>query len=206
MEANEFPKDISAIDAVADAIMVAYAQQFKKRNYEFYDHGPGNNLGFLLHEATSGGCYDSSVNMLSFLTEKYKGTIDNAFILISHDFNSDTDIGKKGQLFHAYAVILGDDGYWYAASPANHDSTKKNAYALEMIREKSLKSVLKRIRDRDKGSWPTPSEISKLLKSGDYQNPSLDLNSHKLHYFEIEQIHGRVNGVMMDLESKAKIN
>lgn len=198
MEHAEIPEGISALDAVADAIMVAYAGQLKRRNYDFYKYRPESDLDALLHKATSGWCYDSSVNMLYFLTGKYKKVFDTAFLLTSWDFDSKSLIRQKDQFIHTYAVIHGKDKFWYAASPSNHDSNKKKSYAFEMIRGNSLESILKEIQKRDGGYWPTSTEINEQLSGGKYHAPETDLDEHTLRAFDIQRKGQKVDGIMIE--------
>lgn len=187
MEKSEIPNGVSTIDAVADAMMVAYAQQTKRLNYSFFNSAVNaDNSEHFFTEATKNKCAFASFDTIYYLAVKYPKYIKRTFLLSSDDFKKDSRIWQKGQYFHMYAVIEGKDGFWYAASPANHETDEKNSYALEMIREESLQKILDKIKNRDGGNWPTVSQIKEALNGGLYRQPSAIVKENVLKVFEIK--------------------
>ncbi len=206
METQENIKDLSTLDAIADAVMFAYAQGPKRRDYRLFSTSVNkDNSEYLFESTTANMCAVASIDMLFFMTSKYPKFMKTAFLLTNYDFDKDSRISKNGQDFHTYAVIKDSYNFWYAASPANHDSNEPNSYALELIREDSLGKVIDRITKRDKGNWPNEPQIRKLLESPEYKEPRVEKEKRQIHIFEISQHNSGTKADMMKAVSDVKI-
>lgn len=175
MEISERQKDIiSPLDAVSDAILVAYAEQVLAAPKQLNTH----NINDILEPATANSCHFASARSIYFLTEKYPNLFTSTFLLSSTVFEKGDLIREKRQSFHRYFLTLGTDSYWYAGSPANHDRGSKNGYALELLREKSIGDILKDIVKRDGGIWPKEAEILSIINGPQYSKPRIVAMGH----------------------------
>lgn len=161
--------EITPLDAIADAMMRAYWRQLKGEiSYRMVDpEKPELSQGMdeFLKSATRSECLNASVDTICALAKKHPDLFTTLTIISTEAVPKTSWLSKVGQGFHAYFLAQDRKGVWYAASPANHGANNEKAYALTLIKDNDLSSVLRKIEKRDGLLFPDEEKIKEGLNS-----------------------------------------
>ncbi len=166
---------MTPLEAVADAMMVAYAVYLQG---DFSEAIGIVKLENILVETTKDRCRQNSVTVLAYLTERYPKLFDNMLIV-----ESVADCAcqlRNDWSWHDYFLVQGEDGVWYAGSPANYELGGEKTRLTNLI-SGNLKKVMGEIKRIEGGAWPTICSVEEIVdKVGGYTSLDGDFGDGSL--------------------------
>ena len=161
---------IDARSAIADSMMVAQAHLLSKHHSitALRKESEEEKWERNIRRATRGKCEKGSIYAVTFLANKYSYLFKNlAFV--------DTDVKTydDGWDYHRIFIAQDNDENWYSASPANFSTEPEENRLTRLDTSPSLKNLMKTVRDKEGGHWPTSDFIKSALENSDFNMPHL---------------------------------
>ena len=171
---------ITPTEAVAEAMVWAYAQNFKKTRrtgrifldtFDQVRRPVHEKVQSLTSALTRELCETNSVYVLCFLFQKYPHLFNRYFLLESR-IDEEVDLQFRNTDWYRHVCFLVQDvnSVFHAGSPANYD-TWSGKYSLNrFFTSSSLAKILVQIQAYELGVWPSLEFIEHLLQQDNTGN------------------------------------
>lgn len=150
-------EEISSGEAVAEAMMVVQSLLLANGIRGEMRNEVKSDIRELMMKLSSGKCRQASAVVMAFLLDKYPDKFQNMVLLESH--SDEGNWLENGWRWHDYFLVLGEDGVWYAGSPANYLGEFGESRLVRIIANTSMKYVLEKIKTIEGGAWPRERDV-----------------------------------------------